>query len=300
MKISVSTGDLEARLGFRKMFQLLREAGFEAVDLGLGDWCGKLKDLKATRSLTMSREEYIAYYEDVYRMSEEFGICIGQTHTVFGMGGYLPDPELFTEATVRELEATSVLHCHHAVVHPLSFPGRIFDEGTEECFEKNIAFFRSLLPYLEKYEVKIGLEPMWVRDSQKVIRPTVCSRPEEILAMIHELGSTCFCACPDIGHAALTGNDTGDTPGDFLRKLGNAVEIVHLHEVDGIHDNHTAPFTFEKSPIDWADIRAALHEIGYQGNCNFEVGDAYFGRYPDALLPEALRHLYELGQYLAN
>ncbi len=169
------------------------------------------------------------------------------------------------------------------------------DSRASLCASKNLNMTDE-----EQYGVKLAIEPLWRRGEDGIIHSTVCSRPEELRAMIDELGSSRFCACPDLGHVALTGKDTGDTPGGFVRKLGGTVEILHLHEVDGIDDSHAAPFTFSEAAMDWADIRAALHEIDYAGTYNFEVGGAYFDRYPDALLPEALRHLYEIGAYLAN
>ena len=41
----------------------------------------------------------------------------------------------------------------------------------------------------------------------------------------------------------------------------------------------------------------ALKEIGYQGYFSFEVNN--YGRYfPECLLPEALRLMYHVGEYL--
>lgn len=293
MKLSVSTWCLERRFGYEKMFQMIKDAGFDAVDFNLDDWVGTEEELLASRNMQMSEDELIAYYTRMYETAQRIGITVGQTHAVFGAPIVLNHRELYMKLTIRNIIATSLLHCHHTVIHPVATAERCFDECYDECHAFNLELYRELLPYLKKYNVKIAVEPMWnIRDGK--ICPTVCSRPEEILAFIDELGSDYFCSCPDLGHFALTGPDTGDTPAGALRKLGKTVEIIHAHEVETNKDRHNKPYTY--GTMDWTEIIKALREIGYTGNLNFEVGGNYFNQYPDHLVPEALRHLAEIGK----
>ena len=207
--------------------------------------------------------------------------------------------DVFMDVTRKNILATRVLHSKYTVIHPLNLPGRIVDEGYDACHAENLEFFRSLIPDLEKNGVKIALEPMWVRDAEKNIRSCVCSRPEEILQFLDELGTEHFCACPDLGHIALTARDTGDTPGGAIRKLGGATKIIHAHEVTKNLDAHTKPYTYS-GVMDWADIGAALREVGYEGTFNFEIGANYYKPYPDGLVPEALRHLAAIGKSIVG
>ena len=294
MKISVSTGWLEKKLCTQKMFRMMKEAGIDAADYGLSNWIPNIEALKQMDDYKRSDEEVIAHYTAVRKMAEAEGIEIYQTHAIFGAFAICDTPE-YRDITRKHILATYALGARYTVIHPIATPGRIMDEKKEECFAYNLDLFRAMLPHLHKYGVKIGVEPMWTRDRDGIIRPTVCSRPEEILEFINVLGNEHFCACFDYGHVALTGNDTGDTVGGAIRKLGKAMEIVHIHEVDGIQDNHTAPYSFHGT-MDWEDIIAAMHEIGYAGTVNFEVGGQYYAKYPERLLPEALRHLAAIGK----
>ncbi len=293
MKLSICTRHMEQRFGYEKAFQMIKDAGFDALDYNLDGWIGTEDGLLASCNLQMSEDELVAYYTRMYETAQRIGLTFGQTHAVFGAPAALNHRDLYIKLTVRNIIATSVLHCHHTVIHPVTLADRLFDDGYDACHAFNLELFRELLPYLEKYNVKIAIEPMWNRADGKIC-PTVCSRPEEILQFINELGSEYFCSCPDLGHFALTGPDTGDTPADALRKLGKTVEIIHAHEVEPNEDRHNKPFTY--GTMDWADIIAALREIGYTGTLNFEVGTHYFEKYPDALVPEALRHLAEIGK----
>ncbi|MBQ9774188.1 MAG: sugar phosphate isomerase/epimerase [Clostridia bacterium] len=300
MKISVSTGVLKRRFGIRKMFQLMKEAGIDCADYGLSPWCRDAQAVRETECYRMSMEETVAHFTEVRRIADEEGITIYQTHAIFGEFEACDCPE-YLEATIKNIVATSILGARYTVIHPVRTPNRIFDNEKEFCFDYNVKLFRAVLPYLKQYGVKIGVEPMWLHDENRVIRPSVCARPEEILEFIETMGDEYFCACFDYGHVGITGKDTGDTVGGAIRKLGKAMEIVHIHEVDntGLNDNHNAPYSYPDS-MDWDDIRNAMREVGYSGTINFEVGPAYYDKYPDRLIPEALRHLAAIGRDLAG
>ena len=299
MLISVSTWALEARFGAKKMFEMLRDAGIRAADYNIDDWIGNREQLDARPNSKRSEEEVIAYYSEIRRLADEAGITIGQTHAAFGPVGIYTG-ELRAEmikTTINAIIATHVLGARYVVIHPLNILGRLYDDQLEECRELNRAFFSELVPYLKKYNVKIGMENMWGMDKEGIIRPCVCSRPEEILDYINMIDPSCFCACPDLGHFVLTGNDTNDTPAGALRKLGDQVKLIHAHEVDGKRDNHTAPYDFDK-PMDWNGIADALRDINYEGTLNFEIGGYYYNRFPDELIPAALAHIAAVGKQM--
>ena len=300
MKLSLCTGSLEQRFGYERAFEMIKAAGFDALDYGVdGWWDGKEETMAKINCLGKSESEIREYYGARYECAAKIGLEIGQTHSIFGPTAFLKHRDIFVEITKNNILATNVLHSQYTVIHPIITPGRMVKDGYEECHALNLEFFRSLIPDLEKYGVKIAIEPMWVRDSEKNIRATVCSYPEEILQFLDELGTEHFCACPDLGHIALTESDTGDTPGSVIRKLGSATKVIHAHEVTKNIDSHTKPYTFAGS-MDWDDIGAALREVGYTGTFNFEIGDAYYGAYPDELIPEALAHLAKIGKNIVK
>ena len=297
MLISVSTWSLEARFGAKKMFEMLRDAGIRAADYNIDDWIGNRAQMDARPNSKRSEEEVVAYYSEIRKYADEAGVIIGQTHAAFGpVGVYTGELRAdMIKATVNAIIATSVLGAPYIVIHPLNTRNRIFDEEVEFCRQFNVEFFGELLPYLKKYNVKVGMENMWTFDEKQIIRPCVCSRPEEILDYINLVDPNYFCACPDLGHFVLTGNDTNDTAAGAIRKLGSQVKLIHAHEVDGVSDNHSAPYDFAK-PMDWNDIADALRDIHYEGTLNFEIGGYFYNRFPDSLVPEALRYVAAIGK----
>ena len=141
MKISASCYWLEKKYGYKKAFQMMKDAGFDAVDFGIDDWIGSVEELKQSPCYRMSIEELGVYYTNVYEAAKELGIEIAQTHAVFGPAVTRSHPALFKEVTEKSIYVTSLLHCKHIVVHPVATPGRIYDEAFEECFAFNHDFF---------------------------------------------------------------------------------------------------------------------------------------------------------------
>ena len=298
MKLSISTRYLENRFGYRKAFAMIKDAGFDALDYNIDDRCATAEDFFSTNAYQMSEDELCRYYTEMYEYIRSIGLYVGQTHAVFGTPGYANHPDLYLAVTRKNILQAHLLHCRHIVIHPIKTAGRIYDAEAEFCRARNLEFFRSLLPDLEKYDVKIGIENMWAFDKEKKIHASVCSHPEEILSLIEELGDKHFCSCPDLGHFALTGNDTGNTVGGALRKLGSTVEIIHAHEVKEHEDSHNIPYSF--GSMDWDAIVDALRDIHYGGTLNFEIGPKYFENIPDEEIPQALRRLATIGKHMID
>ena len=81
----------------------------------------------------------------------------------------------------------------------------------------------------------------------------------------NRLGTKNFCACIDLGHAALTGCE----PYEFIDKMAKGViGALHVQDNDYKADRHIPPF---HGNLDWAKITESLKNYGYNGEINFEV-----------------------------
>ncbi len=298
MKLSISSGYLEARVGFDKAYKMIKEAGFDAVDFNLSvDLAWDEAEIRRVTGYGMSEGEFCEHFTKIYEGISARGLEVGQTHSLFGDRYYFNGKgDMYCDITKLNIHATHLLRSRYTVIHPIRTLGRLGDAEKKECHALNLEFYRSLIPTLERYDVISAIEPMWKRDADGNIRSSSCSHPDEILEFIDELGSDRFCACPDFGHFALTEADTGITVGNAIRKLGGNTKIIHAHEITTNIDAHTKPYTY--GTMDWDDIANALREVGYAGNFNFEVGGGYLEPYPERLLPEALRHLAIIGESL--
>ena len=297
MKLSLCIGDLELRFGIERAFEMAKNAGFEAIDFNIdGYWRGDAEGLSKMRCYGMTDDEMRIYYKPITDAAKKYGLTIQQTHSIYATNAFFTNREDFDKITKKNIFETARLGAKYTVIHPPRTSARIYDEDYENNYAVSLEFYRSLIPDLKKHGVIAAIEPLYTTDADKNVRPSVCSRAEEINSLINDLGSEHFCCCADLGHLALVANDTGDSVGNAIRKFGKNLKVIHAHDINKNHDAHTKPFTY--GIMDWVDIAKALKDINYEGTFNLEVGNNYYGAYPDEMIPESLRHMAEIAKYI--
>lgn len=288
MILSTNTSYLAKKFGHKEAIRMISEAGFDAYDMS---FFGN-NDPEQNHFFA---DDYIEYAHSVRDFADSLGIKCNQIHSPFGSstGEPIKDAEIF-ESIVRSIECASILGAKVAVVHPCQHLKYEIDGNPEILKEINMDFYGRLIPYAEKFKVKIGCENMWqYSDRFKKIVHSTCATPAEFLDYVDSVGSEWLVACLDIGHTVLVGekNET------MIRTLGkNRLKALHVHDVDGHSDLHTLPYL---SNIDWESTMGGLREIGYEGDLTFEAGHILIGM-PDALLPSTLRFMHDVGRHLIS
>ena len=287
MLVSCPTEVLESRLGgLDSTLKLLAEAGFDAYDITL---CGMYKNDEHWANL----DSYKAEAERLRALADSIGIVCNQSHAPFpsSVKEEEKNPEIFKKI-VRSMEVASILGAKIIVVHPMQHLS--YADHREELFKMNVAFYKSLIPYCEKFGIKIATENMWQRNANsKSIVDSTCSRAKEFCDYIDAVDSEWLVGCLDLGHVALVG---GDIP-DFIRAMGRErLRALHVHDVDFISDSHTLPYT---ENVDFDAIADALAEIGYEGDITFEAMK-FFKKFPIPVLPEAARLMCAVGKEMAR
>ena len=132
---------------------------------------------------------------------------------------------------------------------------------------------------------------------------SVCSNEYEAVEYIGKLngdaGFDCFAFCFDMGHANLLGKNVYN----FVTTLGSRIQILHLHDNDGITDLHNVPFVYARSwgptMADWDGLLRALGDIKYSGVLSFETCEAMY-TVPPELRGAMRRFICEIGKYMAG
>ena len=118
-------------------------------------------------------------------------------------------------------------------------------------------------------------------------------RPQKLSGFIEELNSSVFCACVDVGHAAITGVE----PENYIKGMKKGlIEFVHLHDTDGNIDRHWVPY---QGCHNWDKIIEALANYGYEGAINLEIIHS-FDNLPDELYMPMLTYCGEVGRLFVN
>ena len=236
-------------------YKKTKEYGFDCIDFNMTDTSVDIYTLPESESdALMLREKALA---------EAAGLEISQVH---GPWRYPPfdltieDRAERLEKIKRSIRATSLLGCKYWVVHPLMpYTTHDTEHGKEkETWEINVEFFRQLLPTAKEHGVTICLENM-------PMLAFSLSKPVDIIRLVEEINDESFKVCLDTGHVAVFDELT---IGDEIRRLGNYIKVLHVHDNIMNRDLHMLPFF---GCLDWDDFLSGLKDIGYNGVFSLET-----------------------------
>lgn len=283
MLLSTQTEALGARIGDIEAIRIIAEAGFDAVDFS----CFSMEQDDAP----LNGAHYRQICRQLRDAAQDHGVCFNQAHAPFAFSWSSPQGEQTAHQRIaRSMEIAALLGAPHIVVHPLHhwrYHGR-----EEMVFEKNVAYYQSLVPLCQQLGVKVCVENMWQRDPlRNVIVDDVASRADEFARLLDRIDSPWVIGCLDLGHCGLV----GENPADAVRTLGaRRLRALHVHDNDLLCDSHQIPYW---GKTDWAGVMRALAQIGYEGDFTFEA-DKFLHAYPTEFLPAVMKFLHDTGRML--
>ena len=284
MLLSTLTLPLSKKFGDEKAIELIATAGFDAYDISLT----RLVDA----DYALNCENYVSVAKSLRKFADKLGIVCNQSHAPYpsSKGDEKWDEERF-ELIVKAMEIAAILGAKIIVVHPKQHL-RYSDENNKfELFRMNVDFYKRLVPYCEKFGIKVATENMWQRvpGTNKIVHAP-CSHAEEFSRYIDAVGSEWIVGCLDIGHLGLV-----DEPMyEAITTLGHErLQAIHLHDNDYLNDQHTLPFM---SKTDFGPFIEGLKDIDYTGDMTFET-DNFLHNVPDDFLPTALKFMEQTGRY---
>ena len=293
MNLTMNIAESEDRFGLEKALSIIKNAGFDSIDYGLGA-------MEKTNAVLNDPARYRAEAERIKALADAAGLPITQTHTPFSFENW-KDPVVYEEfilpAIRRSIEVSAILGAKVAVVHPLHH--WTYKGHEEEIFERNMAFYGSLLPLCKEYGIKVGIENMFQRELLRgQISFDTCNQIPEFIRYVDTLNSEYMVACLDIGHVGLPTRD--DEAWDFIRALGHdRLQALHVHDNDYRVDKHALPYL---GKINWNEVTKALGEIDYQGDFTYEVNlTTFMSKFMnEEMIPTAMRYAHDVGRHLCT
>lgn len=284
MKLVTTTERLDMRFGEDGALKLIKEAGFDGFDYSL------IRNLSDENSVLLS-EGYKEYAYKLRALADTLNLECRQAHAPFPVAkGEAEYDKVTFGRIVRSIEIASILGAKTIVVHPISFLNPYFP-NKETLYQYNMEYFGKLIPYAEKFNIKLAIENMYSTgkfDDKKT--DGVCSHAEEILRYVNDLNSPFITACLDTGHAALCGEE----PGELALQIKDVLGALHVSDNNYKLDDHTIPYA---ASLDWEGFTASLAEIDYKGDFTFEVL-TFFDGMQNEFIPVALKYLHDLGRHM--
>ncbi len=286
MLLSTSISHIAEKTSVREAIKMVHQAGFDAYDMGL-------VAMKKDEDHIFNSPQYLEEAKSIRAFADSLGIVCNQAHAPFASScGDAEKDEIMFHKIVRSMEIAAVLGAKIIVVHPKQH--LTYADHGEELFEMNMEFYKRLIPYCEKFGIRVATENMWQRNpASAAITDSTCSRSWEFNKYLDTLDSEWITGCLDLGHVSLV----SDKIPEFIRDMGqHRLQALHVHDTDGKRDAHMLPFS---QGMDYLAIAKALGEIDYQGDFTFEA-DWHFVNTPAELLPAACRYACQVGRFLIN
>lgn len=98
--------------------------------------------------------------------------------------------------------------------------------------------------------------------------------------------------CYDSGH-----ENCFSKKGDLLDKYGDKLVALHLHDNDGIDDQHRIP---GEGTIDWETITSKLKQANYKGSISIEVSNEFSEKDKNISIEMFLSKAYKQAKIIAN
>ncbi len=216
-------------------FALAKKCGFEGIELNR-----PLEDLAAA--------------QEMGALAKEAGVPVHGI--VNGWGGPLSDPKPENVAKGIASMETS-LRCAKAVGADavLLVPAVVNEEvGYGEAWERSQKNIRTLLPLAKELRVTIAVENVWNK---------FLLSPLEFAKYVDQFDDRWLKAYIDVGNMILFGYAQ-----DWVRTVGKRIVRVHLKDFKRKGYEWT---NLLDGDVNWAQVRKALDEIGYQGYMTTEL-----------------------------
>lgn len=275
-EIAFSTGFYQEKYGDRRALEMAKLLGADAVDFSLIPCDHRDKNCIYSHS----DEEIEAYYADLRKYAESLGIRIHQTH---GRLGGFKDPE-WNEAMIANARtdclATAALGAKYCVAHTVTTGYWGPDHPAEDMHRMNDEIMLPMIGFAKNYGVVLCTETFG--DSRRHGCCDFFGNLHEFIKAYDRLAAIDgnaehFKVCFDSGHTNNAVRFGNPTVPDAVRMLGDRIAVLHLHDNNGLADQHKGVGC---GTINWKATLSALKEIGYDGVYNLEIGleHEHFGR----------------------
>lgn len=298
--ISVQTGGIEEVHGIDGAYRIIKETGFDAADANVDHLMAysDIANKRAVPAFSGTDRACAEYFKPWRDAARKYGITNYQAHAPFPSYIYDPDDSAYNDYLIGMLKKTIVgcdyMDCRHLIIHPF-FLGYDHQMDPKTEWDVNIERYSALIPEAKKYGVTICLENMFSGHRGKVYS-ACCSDIDTACRYVDTLndiaGEKCFAFCLDTGHLLLIGKDVKEA----MIRLGDRIEAFHVHDNNGMNDQHLAPYM---GVLDWNRFVEGLRAIHYDRTLSFETFNIW-NTVDKELAPAMMRFIAETGRTFAR
>ena len=207
------------------------------------------------RAANMLSDSALAQCDRIIRDAERCGIRVWSLHLPYGDDW---DPSSVDDVVrdnaisglIRLIDFACDRNIHTLVIHPS------FEPIAVEAREERLRLASLSLGILARHAAERGARLA----AECLPRTCLAHSADEMLMLLADNPELWVCA--DVNHLFH------ETPGDFIRKIGDKIITTHISDNDANDEQHWYP---GEGTIDWQDTLSALQEVGYDGPIMYEV-----------------------------
>lgn len=300
MKIGIAHSGIKPQRAEQRL-RMIADAGFDGVDTGVLAnllTTGNIFDRQISE-IAADETAFLAAAAEYMTQPRRFGLELLQAHAPQPSASGDPeyDKKLW-EILALCVRACDAADCRTLVIHPA--------EKTKTCpltpeqeIETTLALGERLIAPAKQYGVTVCIENMYSLRENHLLRQVVeapTADPDALCAMIDELnrraGADVFGFCLDTGHMLLYGRDYSRV----IPRIGSRLKALHLHDNDGVRDQHTAPYM---GVLQWDQVTNGLAAADYRSALCFETSSVW-KQFDPALMQTILNYIAEAGRLFAR
>ncbi len=247
MKIGVNKWTMPGDWSLDEAFAAAREAGFDCIEINVGDSGELTPDTSETEARAIARR------------AQQAGISLSSLSTGLGWAYPLTDPDPAKAKRAHDNTAAQIrlarwmgldaVLCVPAVVTP--------DVPYDVAYDNAQSALRKLEPIAAENRVVIGVENVWNK---------FLLSPLETVRFVDEIGSPWVQVYFDVGNVLAFGY-----PQHWIRILGRRIKKVHVKDFKAGIGNITAFANPLQGDVPWPEVRAAFADVGYDDVVTAEV-----------------------------
>jgi hexulose-6-phosphate isomerase len=250
-----------------QIFEISRDAGFDAVELNLNPPGG----VGLTMETTAEEADAIA------ALAAKYSLKLRSVSTSLMGRTPLSSPDESVRAQGRAVVIKQMdLALRLGADTVLVVPGFV-NEATsyDDCYERSLSELKKLAPEAEKRGIKIGVENVWNK---------FLLSPLEFRNYVDEIGSPNVGVYFDVGNILAYG-----FPQQWIRILGKRIVKVHVKDFRPAVGNGQGFVPLLAGDVNWPEVMKALREIGYSDTLTAEIGR--YSQSPLQQVYDTARHL---------
>jgi len=281
------------------VYRVIAESGFDAVDANINRLfpADQVRSGQRCAALEGGDRDFLSLLTPWKAAADKYGLKNEQAHAPFPSmlpGGTPEISGYLIDVLQKFIMGCDHIGCRKLVIHPF-MPAYDQQTSPEQEWALNIEGYSRLIPHAKQYGVMLLVENL-VRRRSGVPYTSCTSDLSTACRLVDELnriaGEKVFGFCLDIGHLLTLGLDVKNA----MIQLGSRIEAFHIHDNNGLNDQHMAPYM---GVLDWNRFVEGLAAIRYDQTLSFETFNVW-NKVDHELCPTLMKLIAQTGRMFAR